>query len=335
MIEISNNDLLLLIGNFSEGKAIDYKQEGYLISRQDNQDAMKLAKAKRKKRDLIIDLTSLANANGGNVSFIVTGVLEENNGELKKVGITKGICRDNDYQNLLKNASNPPINFNYTEVSDSTDMCFGFFIIEGNHNRPYVLTQKDDYGGEFNAGTVPHRLGSINQIVKDYKIISTWEEEDKQFLNNSDKEMIKFFAKCFDRPVFQDKFIQERRIENFDKALEDTITAINTGTLKDRSGQDLVVLGRGKSELSSNIYREEMDKVVRLLRQTRKKYLEKVESGEIHLNPQASPEDERMYCINNSELSNWFDEKRKEIINIVNSLLTQEGIHPLQFPIEL
>lgn len=335
MTTISNNELLSLIGNFGEGRNIDYKEEGYLISlsKQEKEDKAKLAKAKKKERDLIIDLVALANTNGGNEGFIIIGILEEKNGELKKVGITKGICRDNEYQDLLKNASNPPINFNYTEISDSTGMWFGFFIVTDNYNRPYTLIKKDDYG-EFHIGTIPYRLGSTNQIVKDNKIVLKWQEEDKQFLNDNDKEIIRFVAKCFDRPSFQDRFIQERRIEDFDKAIEDTITAINTGSLKNRDGKNLA-MGRGKTELSSSIYRKEMDNIVKLLRKIRKIYLEKVNSGEIHLSPRISPEGKRFYCINNQELADWFDEMRREVLKKVNFLLEKEGIYPLHFPIDL
>lgn len=335
MTTISNNELLSLIGNFGEGRNIDYKEEGYLISlsKQEKEDKAKLAKAKKKERDLIIDLVALANTNGGNEGFIIIGILEEKNGELKKVGITKGICRDNEYQDLLKNASNPPINFNYSEISDSTGMWFGFFIVTDNYNRPYTLIKKDDYG-EFQIGTIPYRLGSTNQIVKDNKIVLKWQEEDKQFLNDSDKEIIRFVAKCFDRPVFQDRFIQERSIEDFDKAIEDTITAINTGSLKNRDGKNLV-MGRGKTELSSSTYRKEMDNIVKLLRKIRKIYLEKVNSGEIHLSPRIPPRGECFYCINNQELADWFDEMRKEVLKKVNFLLEKEKIYPLDFPIEL
>lgn len=40
---------------------------------------------------------------------------------------------------------------------------------------------------------------------------------------NEDKELIKFFIQCFDRSAFQDRICQEGRMEDFDKAIEDTI----------------------------------------------------------------------------------------------------------------
>lgn len=46
---------------------------------------------------------------------------------------------------------------------------------------------------------------------------------------DEDKELIKFFIQCFDRSAFQDRICQEGRMEDFDKAIEDTIIALNTG----------------------------------------------------------------------------------------------------------
>ncbi len=44
-----------------------------------------------------------------------------------------------------------------------------------------------------------------------------------------DVEPLRFYSQCFDRPAFQDPFREEFSMEAFDKAIEDTITAINTG----------------------------------------------------------------------------------------------------------
>lgn len=39
-----------------------------------------------------------------------------------------------------------------------------------------------------------------------------------------------------------------------------------------------------------------------------------------------------MYCINNPDLAKWFDDKRLEVIKIMNSLCHAEGIPQLHFP---
>ena len=61
----------------------------------------------------------------------------------------------------------------------------------------------------------------------------------------SDVDIIRFYAQCFDRPAFRHPFMPEGYIEAFDRAIEDTITAINTGCLRSRDGG---VLGQGKGK---------------------------------------------------------------------------------------
>ena len=51
-----------------------------------------------------------------------------------------------------------------------------------------------------------------------------------------DKELVQFYLECFDRPAFQDDIYQEGRMEDFDKAIEDTLIALNTGVLRTRDG---------------------------------------------------------------------------------------------------
>ena len=57
---------------------------------------------------------------------------------------------------------------------------------------------------------------------------------------------------CFDRPAFQDRIYQEGRMEDFDRAIEDTIIALNTGVLRTRDGS-ILKKADGKSSVV-NIY---------------------------------------------------------------------------------
>src|SRR5699024_11867231 len=75
-----------------------------------------------------------------------------------------------------------------------------------------------------------------------------------------DKELIKFYIQCFDRPAFQDDIHQEGRMEDFDKAIEDTLIALNTGVLRTRNGAILKRSEEHTSELQSRF-----DLVCRLL----------------------------------------------------------------------
>ena len=65
-----------------------------------------------------------------------------------------------------------------------------------------------------------------------------------------DKAIIKFFVQCFDRPAFQDDIYQEGRMEDFDKAIEDTLIALNTGVMRTRDGEKLKQ-AEGKSAIQN------------------------------------------------------------------------------------
>ena len=84
----------------------------------------------------------------------------------------------------------------------------------------------------------------------------------------TDEMLVKFYGQCFDRPAFQDPFEIEGSMEAFDKAMEDTITAINTGCLRSRDG-GVLSRSKGKSFLSSGECREKMDVIVDMLRAIR------------------------------------------------------------------
>ena len=49
--------------------------------------------------------------------------------------------------------------------------------------------------------------------------------------SNENKVLMRFFIQYFDRPAFQDRICQEGRMEDFDKAIEDTLIALNTEIL--------------------------------------------------------------------------------------------------------
>jgi len=144
-----------------------------------------------------------------------------------------------------------------------------------------------------------------------------------------DKKIIKFFSQCFDRPAFQDDFMQEGSIEAFDKAMEDTIIAINTGCLRDRNGSVLFQC-YGKSYLSNHEWREKMDRIVDLLRAIRSRYQLAVQLGQIHLGSER--EGNQFYCFNDYGLSRWFNDTRLDILDLFSLMCNEIGIPRLKFP---
>lgn len=139
-----------------------------------------------------------------------------------------------------------------------------------------------------------------------------------------DKEILKSYAQCFDRPAFQDYFKQEGSMEAFDKAIEDTIIALNTGTLRARDGT-ILFKSKGKSFIANDNWRNKLDVIVDLLRAIRERYSlalrnQEISLGQFHAGRQ-------YYCINNRELSDWFDSTRNEILKIFSEICNEAGIH--------
>jgi hypothetical protein len=141
----------------------------------------------------------------------------------------------------------------------------------------------------------------------------------------SDVELVKAYAQCFDRPAFQDHFRQEGSMEAFDKAIEDTIVGINTGSIRSRDGQ-VVLQTRGKVFLKNRQIRERMDVIVDLLRWIRFRYTDAVKRKAITFHGDAGGM--TSYCINEGELAHWMDSTRTQVLQLFSEVCHQVGIHP-------
>jgi len=148
-------------------------------------------------------------------------------------------------------------------------------------------------------------------------------------LITDDIEIIKFFSQCFDRPAFQDPFNNEYSMEAFDKAIEDTITAINTGTLRARDGT-ILSKAKGKSFLNNPDWRRKMDLIVDLLRVIRSRFLIAIQMGQIHTGHERNGI--QFYFIRDNSIIIWMDETRHEIINLFSEICIEAGIPTLLFP---
>jgi hypothetical protein len=144
-----------------------------------------------------------------------------------------------------------------------------------------------------------------------------------------DLDLLRFYSQCFDRPAFQDEFRQEGSTEAFDRAIEDTIIAINTGTLRSRDGM-ILSQSKGKSFLVNSDWREQMDVIVDLLRSIRSRYALGVRLGQIYLGTPSL--EHQIYCINDHEIVDFFDTNRSEIMRLFSALCKDAGIPELHFP---
>lgn len=144
---------------------------------------------------------------------------------------------------------------------------------------------------------------------------------------DKDKDLLKFFVQCFDRPAFQDRISQEGRMEDFDQALEDTIIALNTGVLRTRDGM-IIKQSEGKSAIVNPAWREKLDTIADMLVALRKRL--KISRDENLFSP--SGKGDVMYCFYDRELEEWFDATRGEIIKILSAICQEAGLAELHFP---
>jgi hypothetical protein len=110
----------------------------------------------------------------------------------------------------------------------------------------------------------------------------------------------------------------------FDKAIEHTITAINTGCLRDRDGTTLAQ-AKGKAYLENPLWRQQMDTVVELLRAIRSRYNLGVKLGLIHIG-------EEFFCINDGRTTEWMDQTREEILRVFGKVAEEAGVMAPQWP---
>lgn len=139
-----------------------------------------------------------------------------------------------------------------------------------------------------------------------------------------DKELIRFYSQCVDRPAFQDEFVQEGSMEAFDRAIEDTITAFNTGYLRSRDGHQLA-RSKGKSYLNNPKWRQEMDTIVDLLRAIRARFELGKKEGHIFSG-------DGFHCVNDRQTAIWMDQTREELLNIFSSMAAEAGVMSPRWP---
>lgn len=143
-----------------------------------------------------------------------------------------------------------------------------------------------------------------------------------------DIKLIKFYIQCFDRPAFQDDIRQEGRMEDFDKAIEDTIITLNTGILRTRNG-DILKQAEGKAFVQNPDWHEKLCSVVEILTAIRRRLKIAVKE---HAYSYYGDETEGMYCFNDRELAEWFNSSREEVLKIMSSICAEIGVRELRFP---
>ena len=103
-------------------------------------------------------------------------------------------------------------------------------------------------------------------------------DSNKPF-SEHDMSMLKEFYVCFDRPAFCVNFLHESDLDALDKALADTIAALNTGIKKQTDGTVFGKHTEGKVYFDNEDLRKAFGEIVSCLTQARILYAEAKNSG--------------------------------------------------------
>lgn len=95
-----------------------------------------------------------------------------------------------------------------------------------------------------------------------------------------DKQIIEDLVKCFDRPAFVTPFMMESDLPNFEKAIEDTIQAVNTGIYCLRDGREIARI-EPRFSVSDQKSKEILGEIVDNLIELRMMYQKFLNTGDI------------------------------------------------------
>lgn len=154
------------------------------------------------------------------------------------------------------------------------------------------------------------------------------EEASHELSSKQDIELIQFYVQCLDRPAFQDQISQEGCMEDFDKAIESTIIAFNTGILRTRDG-DILKQAEGKSVIQNSDWRDKLFAIVEIMTAIRRRL--KIAKKD-HSFIQRDDNNGGFYIFHDRELEEWFDSSREEVLKIMSSICREAGLHELYFP---
>ena len=100
------------------------------------------------------------------------------------------------------------------------------------------------------------------------------------FPDLSDADVLQLMAAVFDRPAFRTPFQQESSLPAFQKAIEDTIGALNTGLWRTREGVEIRRIP-SIHHLKNQRIQTVIGKVVRQVDQLRRIFVTRLKEGEI------------------------------------------------------
>lgn len=137
-----------------------------------------------------------------------------------------------------------------------------------------------------------------------------------------DKNILEFYAICFNRAAFRDPMRCEGNIEDdFKKAIEDTLIALNTGVLRGRDGR--FIKSSPQFKISNPKWREKIGAITSMLEALLRQLEIAIKEKQFSQRP-----DGFYYFSGESgrKLECFFDSKRAEIISTLASVCSEANI---------
>lgn len=134
-----------------------------------------------------------------------------------------------------------------------------------------------------------------------------------------DVRYLELLRRAFDRPAFSTPFRQEGRMEDFERAIDDTVLALNTGVFRTRDGHVIGDIGFGKSAVPRADWQRQLGDLETRLLHLRADVASALESGQL------KSCGSHCYC-GDAACIDALDLARLEIIDALNRLLTEAGI---------
>ena len=174
--------------------------------------------------------------------------------------------------------------------------------------------------GHYNPG---HPRGSkltYEELRRHRDRLWTLVEQGKVLPEGSpDTRYLELLGRAFDRPAFSTPFRQEGRMEDFERAIDDTILALNTGVFRTRDGHVIDDVGFGKSSIPQADWQRQLVDIETHLLQLRADVGRAIDSGQLKTCGS------HCYCGDNHCMRK-LDESRLGIIVAVNRLLAEAGV---------
>ena len=189
-------------------------------------------------------------------------------------------------------------------IGNAIALCFDCHADAGHYN------VRHPKGNRISVAELRRHRDRLWKLVEEGKVVP---ERDL------DGQYLEVLRRAFDRPAFTTPFRQEGRMEDFEKAIDDTVLFLNTGLLRTRDNQVVADLGFGKSSLANSDWHVALGNVEGKLLQLRAELAKALATGKIKCC--------HAHCYCGDANSIWLlDQIRSDIIDLVNSVLSTSGV---------